>query len=200
QPSISDQQVSALPYSDQIQQPLTNQVMPDIVMLQRRWMDRYEIDSLIGKVEQEWVAIKAFLNQAQIEVRHDTEMKYYIVHLKIVDFGSSCQLGQRIVEVLGIPPAHILDQAPKFFEKLPDGTWSLKKLHNILGVETGGPGGRFKDLILRMLDYDPKIQPYYALQHSFFKQETGIAGHPTYQFSANTGPAHYMTEGHLAMR
>lgn len=36
----------------------------------------------------------------------------------------------KIVEVLGIPPAHILDQAPKarkFFEKLPDGTWNLKK-------------------------------------------------------------------------
>lgn len=31
-------------------------------------------------------------------------------------------------------------------------------------------------------------------------QETGIAGHPTYQFSANAGPAHYMTEGHLTMR
>uniref|UniRef100_A0A2K6FLN2 Dual specificity tyrosine-phosphorylation-regulated kinase 1A n=1 Tax=Propithecus coquereli TaxID=379532 RepID=A0A2K6FLN2_PROCO len=405
QPNISDQQVSALSYSDQIQQPLTNQVMPDIVMLQRRmpqtfrdpataplrklsvdliktykhinevyyakkkrrhqqgqgddsshkkerkvyndgydddnydyivkngekWMDRYEIDSLIGKgsfgqvvkaydrVEQEWVAIKiiknkkAFLNQAQIEVRllelmnkHDTEMKYYIVHLKrhfmfrnhlclvfemlsynlydllrntnfrgvslnltrkfaqqmctallflatpelsiihcdlkpenillcnpkrsaikIVDFGSSCQLGQRvdqmnkIVEVLGIPPAHILDQAPKarkFFEKLPDGTWNLKKtkdgkreykppatrkLHNILGVETGGPGGRragesghtvadylkFKDLILRMLDYDPKtrIQPYYALQHSFFKK-TADEGTNTSN-SVSTSPA-----------
>ncbi|XP_005375804.2 PREDICTED: dual specificity tyrosine-phosphorylation-regulated kinase 1A isoform X1 [Chinchilla lanigera] len=454
QPNISDQQVSALSYSDQIQQPLTNQVMPDIVMLQRRmpqtfrdpataplrklsvdliktykhinevyyakkkrrhqqgqgddsshkkerkvyndgydddnydyivkngekWMDRYEIDSLIGKgsfgqvvkaydrVEQEWVAIKiiknkkAFLNQAQIEVRllelmnkHDTEMKYYIVHLKrhfmfrnhlclvfemlsynlydllrntnfrgvslnltrkfaqqmctallflatpelsiihcdlkpenillcnpkrsaikIVDFGSSCQLGQRIyqyiqsrfyrspevllgmpydlaidmwslgcilvemhtgeplfsganevdqmnkiVEVLSIPPAHILDQAPKarkFFEKLPDGTWNLKKtkdgkreykppgtrkLHNILGVETGGPGGRragesghtvadylkFKDLILRMLDYDPKsrIQPYYALQHSFFKK-TADEGTNTSN-SVSTSPA-----------
>lgn len=36
----------------------------------------------------------------------------------------------KIVEVLGIAPAHILDQAPKarkFFEKLPDGTWNLKK-------------------------------------------------------------------------
>lgn len=36
----------------------------------------------------------------------------------------------KIVEVLGIPPTHILDQAPKarkFFEKLPDGTWNLKK-------------------------------------------------------------------------
>ncbi|XP_021706144.1 serine/threonine-protein kinase minibrain isoform X2 [Aedes aegypti] len=178
--------------------------------------------------------------------------------IKIVDFGSSCQLGQRIyqyiqsrfyrspevllgipydlaidmwslgcilvemhtgeplfsgsneadqinkiVEVLGMPPKHILDQAHKtrkFFEKLPDGTYVLRKtqnqrkykapgtrkLHDILGVETGGPGGRrhgepghsvsdylkFKDLILRMLDYDPKTRctPYYALQHNFFKR------------------------------
>ncbi|KAJ8970939.1 hypothetical protein NQ314_000954 [Rhamnusium bicolor] len=179
--------------------------------------------------------------------------------IKIVDFGSSCQLGQRIyqyiqsrfyrspevllgipydlaidmwslgcilvemhtgeplfsganeidqmnkiVEVLGMPPKHLLDQANKtrkFFEKLPgDRRYILKKpkdgkkyklpgsrrLHDILGVETGGPGGRrageaghsmsdylkFKDLILRMLDYDPKtrITPYYALQHNFFKR------------------------------
>uniref|UniRef100_A0A8C8EZR6 dual-specificity kinase n=1 Tax=Oncorhynchus tshawytscha TaxID=74940 RepID=A0A8C8EZR6_ONCTS len=350
-----------------------------IVKNGEKWMDRYEIDSLIGKgsfgqvvkaydrAEQEWVAIKiiknkkAFLNQAQIEVRllelmnkHDTEMKYYIVHLKrhfmfrnhlclvfemlsynlydllrntnfrgvslnltrkfaqqlctallflatpelsiihcdlkpenillcnpkrsaikIVDFGSSCQLGQRIyqyiqsrfyrspevllgmpydlaidmwslgcilvemhtgeplfsganevdqmnkiVEVLGIPPNHIMDLAPKarkFFEKLSDGTWSVKKtkdgkrykppasrkLHSILGVEAGGPGGRragesghavadylkFKDLILRMLDYDPKsrIQPYYALQHSFFKK-TADEGTNT-SSSVSTSPA-----------
>ncbi|KAJ8396414.1 hypothetical protein AAFF_G00017200 [Aldrovandia affinis] len=350
-----------------------------IVKNGEKWMDRYEIDSLIGKgsfgqvvkaydrVEQEWVAIKiiknkkAFLNQAQIEVRllelmnkHDTEMKYYIVHLKrhfmfrnhlclvfemlsynlydllrntnfrgvslnltrkfaqqmctallflatpelsiihcdlkpenillcnpkrsaikIVDFGSSCQLGQRIyqyiqsrfyrspevllgmpydlaidmwslgcilvemhtgeplfsganevdqmnkiVEVLGIPPNHILDQAPKarkFFEKMSDSTWGAKKtkdgkrykppgsrkLHTILGVEAGGPGGRrsgesghavadylkFKDLILRMLDYDPKsrIQPYYALQHSFFKK-TADEGTNT-SSSVSTSPA-----------
>lgn len=66
--------------------------------------------------------------------------------------------------------------------KLP----GTRRLHDILGVETGGPGGRrageaghsmsdylkFKDLILRMLDYDPKtrITPYYALQHNFFKR------------------------------
>ncbi|MEQ2202295.1 Dual specificity tyrosine-phosphorylation-regulated kinase 1A [Xenoophorus captivus] len=193
--------------------------------------------------------------------------------IKIVDFGSSCQLGQRsrfyrspevllgmpydlaidmwslgcilvemhtgeplfsganemnkIVEVLGIPPNHIMDLAPKarkFFEKLSDGTWSVKKtkdgkrvkpvfflcrqassrkLHSILGVETGGPGGRragesghavadylkFKDLILRMLDYDPKsrIQPYYALQHSFFKK-TADEGTNT-SSSVSTSPA-----------
>ncbi|TRY78525.1 hypothetical protein TCAL_13635 [Tigriopus californicus] len=178
--------------------------------------------------------------------------------IKIVDFGSSCQLGQRIyqyiqsrfyrspevllgipydlsidmwslgcilvemhtgeplfsganevdqmnkiVEVLGIPPKYILDKAPKakkFFQRLPDGSHTLivskdgkkyraptsRKLHDIIGVESGGPGGRrigepghsvadylkFKDLILRMLDYDPKarITPYYALQHNFFKR------------------------------
>lgn len=179
--------------------------------------------------------------------------------IKIVDFGSSCQLGQRIyqyiqsrfyrspevllgisydlaidmwslgcilvemhtgeplfsgsneidqmnkiVEVLGMPPKHLLEQASKtrrFFEKIPgDRRYILKKtkdgkkykapgtrrLHDILGVENGGPGSRragepghsmsdylkFKDLILRMLDYDPKtrITPYYALQHSFFKR------------------------------
>ncbi|XP_029115785.1 dual specificity tyrosine-phosphorylation-regulated kinase 1B isoform X2 [Scleropages formosus] len=351
-----------------------------IVKNGEKWLDRYEIDSLIGKGsfgqvvkaydhhEQEWVAIKiiknkkAFLNQAQIELRllelmnkHDTEMKYYIVHLKrhfmfrnhlclvfellsynlydllrntnfrgvslnltrkfaqqlctallflatpelsiihcdlkpenillcnpkrsaikIVDFGSSCQLGQRIyqyiqsrfyrspevllgmpydlaidmwslgcilvemhtgeplfsgsnevdqmnkiVEVLGVPPNHMLDQAPKarkYFDKLSDGLWTVKKnkdikkeykppatrrLHEILGVETGGPGGRrageqghapcdylkFKDLILRMLDYDPKtrITPFYALQHNFFKKTTDEGTNTS--SSTSTSPA-----------
>ncbi|KPP74267.1 Dual specificity tyrosine-phosphorylation-regulated kinase 1A-like [Scleropages formosus] len=303
-----------------------------IVKNGEKWMDRYEIDSLIGKgsfgqvvkaydrVEQEWVAIKiiknkkAFLNQAQIEVRllelmnkHDTEMKYYIVHLKrhfmfrnhlclvfemlsynlydllrntnfrgvslnltrkfaqqmctallflatpelsiihcdlkpenillcnpkrsaikIVDFGSSCQLGQRIYQyiqsrfyrspevLLGMPYDLAIDMwslgcilvemhtgEPLFSganEYKPPGS---RKLHSILGVEAGGPGGRragesghavadylkFKDLILRMLDYDPKtrIQPYYALQHSFFKK-TADEGTNT-SSSVSTSPA-----------
>ncbi|KAK6644901.1 hypothetical protein RUM43_001177 [Polyplax serrata] len=179
--------------------------------------------------------------------------------IKIVDFGSSCQLGQRIyqyiqsrfyrspevllgipydlaidmwslgcilvemhtgeplfsgtnevdqmnkiIEVLGMPPKHLLDQAHKarkYFDKLPtDGSYVLKRpkdgkkyrspgtrrLHDILGVDSGGPGGRrlgepghtvadylkFKDLILRMLDFDPKtrVTPYYALQQNFFKR------------------------------
>ncbi|XP_072911742.1 dual specificity tyrosine-phosphorylation-regulated kinase 1B-like isoform X1 [Hemitrygon akajei] len=361
-----------------------------IVKNGEKWMDRYEIDSLIGKgsfgqvvkaydhQEQEWVAVKiiknkkAFLNQAQIELRllelmnkHDTEMKYYIVHLKrhfmfrnhlclvfellsynlydllrntnfrgvslnltrkfaqqmctallflatpelsiihcdlkpenillvnpkrsaikIVDFGSSCQLGQqiyqyiqsrfyrspevllgmpydlsidmwslgcilvemhtgeplfsgcnevdqmnKIVEVVGIPPTHMLEQAPKarkYFEKLSDGLWAIKKvkdvkkeyraaasrkLHNIIGVETGGPSGRrvgepghtpaeylkFKDLILRMLDYDPKtrITPFYALQHNFFKKTldegtntcSSISTSPSVEHSQSTSNA-----------
>ena len=70
-----------------------------------------------------------------------------------------------------------------FLQYKPPGS---RRLHDILGVETGGPGGRragetghslndylkFKDLIQRMLDFDPKtrITPYYALQHNFFKR------------------------------
>ena len=36
----------------------------------------------------------------------------------------------KIVEVLGIPPTHIIERAvrrDKYFEKLSDGTWTLKK-------------------------------------------------------------------------
>lgn len=36
----------------------------------------------------------------------------------------------KIVEVLGVPPNYILDQAPKarkFFEKMSDSTWGAKK-------------------------------------------------------------------------
>ena len=48
---------------------------------------------------------------------------------------------------------------------------------------------KFKDLILRMLDYDPKtrIMPYYALQHNFFKR-TADEGTNT-NSSASTSPA-----------
>ncbi|KAI8035563.1 hypothetical protein M5D96_011612 [Drosophila gunungcola] len=239
-----------------------------------KFLDRYEIDSLIGKgsfgqvvkaydhEEQCHVAIKIiknkkpFLNQAQIEllsynlydllrntnfrgVSLNLTRKFAqqlctallflstpelnIIHcdlkpenillcnpkrsaIKIVDFGSSCQLGQRsrfyrspevllgiqydlaidmwslgcilvemhtgeplfsgcnevdqmnkIVEVLGMPPKYLLDQAHKtrkFFDKIV------------------ADGSYFKDLILRMLDFDPKtrVTPYYALQHNFFKR------------------------------
>ena len=65
-------------------------------------------------------------------------------------------------------------------------TPGCRRLHNVLGVETGGPGGRrlgeaghttadylkFKDLILRMLEYDQRLRitPLYALQHPFFRR------------------------------
>lgn len=86
------------------------------------------------------------------------------------------------------------------FQYKPPGS---RKLHDVIGVETGGPGGRraneqghslpdylkFKDLILRMLDYDPKtrITPYYALQHSFFKRMTDESTNTSN--STSTSPA-----------
>jgi len=61
-----------------------------------------------------------------------------------------------------------------------------RRLHDVLGCESGGPGGRragepghsshdyakFADLVQRMLDYDAatRVTPYYALQHSFFRR------------------------------
>ncbi|MEQ2229583.1 hypothetical protein ILYODFUR_020372 [Ilyodon furcidens] len=138
-------------------------------------------------------------------------------------FSGSNEVDQmnKIVEVLGVPPSHMLDAAPKarkYFDKLSDGLWTVKKnkdvkkeykppatrrLHEILGVETGGPGGRragepghapcdylkFKDLILRMLDYDPKsrITPFYALQHNFFKKTTDEGTNTS--SSTSTSPA-----------
>lgn len=63
-----------------------------------------------------------------------------------------------------------------------------RSLDDVLGVDIGGPGGtresevghtpadyrKFKDLIMRMLDYDSdtRIKPYDALQHAFFRRET----------------------------
>ena len=73
----------------------------------------------------------------------------------------------------------------------------------MIGAETGGPGGRrsgepghslsdylkFKDLIMRMLDFDPKtrITPYYALQHNFFKRTTDESTNTSN--STSTSPA-----------
>ncbi|XP_074595300.1 minibrain [Brevipalpus obovatus] len=221
--------------------------------------------NLTRKFAQQMCTALVFLTHPEISVIHcDLKPENILLcsprrsAIKIVDFGSSCQLGHRIyqyiqsrfyrspevllglgydmaidmwslgcillemhtgnplfsgsdecdqmnqiVEVLGIPPKHLLDQtnkALKYFEKTPDGNYILKKrsdgkkykppesrkLHDILGVETGGPEGRrlkepghtvadylkFKDLIVKMLDYNPKtrITPHLALQHTFFRR------------------------------
>ena len=70
-------------------------------------------------------------------------------------------------------------------------------MHDILGVDVGGPGGRrtgeanhsvsdyvkFKELVQQMLEYDPKrrILPFNALQAAFFKRtydESSTVNHP----------------------
>lgn len=231
--------------------------------------------NLTRKFAQQLCTALVFLSNADLNIIHcDLKPENILLcnpkrsAIKIIDFGSSCQLGQRIyqyiqsrfyrspevllgipydmaidmwslgcilvelhtgeplfsganeidqmnkiVEVLGIPPRHMLEKAHKarkYFDKLADGTYSLrktrdmknykkqgsKKLHEIIGCDTGGPGGRrlgepghtisdylkFKDLVSQMLNYDPKkrITPYHCLQHSFFKR--------TVDESTNTSP------------
>ncbi|VDM61136.1 unnamed protein product [Angiostrongylus costaricensis] len=124
-------------------------------------------------------------------------------------FAGSSEVDQmmKIVEVLGMPPKELLDIGPKthkYFEKTEEGVYYCKKtrdnfnrcyrgpghrkLHDILGVTSGGPNGRragelghsveeyskFKDLIKRMLTYDPKVRisPYYAVRHPFLRPRT----------------------------
>ena len=104
---------------------------------------------------------------------------------------------------MGLPPIHMIEASPKakkYFNKRIDETgtkiiYELKTpkdskrppkrdLAEILGVTTGGPGGRrlgeaghsvmdylkFKDLLEKMLQFDPtkRITSVTALQHSFF--------------------------------
>ena len=92
----------------------------------------------------------------------------------------------------------------------PPGT---KQLHNILGCETGGPQGRrknedghtledylkFKDLVLRMLDYDPKtrITPFQALQHTFFKRTTSEGTNTANATSSSQGASQFSTSGRI---
>nr|CAB3240363.1 dual specificity tyrosine-phosphorylation-regulated kinase 1B [Phallusia mammillata] len=241
--------------------------------------------NLTRKFAQQLCTALLFLSTPEINIIHcDLKPENILLcnpkrsAIKIIDFGSSCRLGERIyqyiqsrfyrspevllgipydtaidmwslgcilvemhtgepifagsneedqmnkiVEVLGMPPQHMLENASsqkvrKMFERQSDGTWKMKKqgkkykepgsrkIHEILGVESGGPGGRrgseaghteqdylkFKDLILRMLTYDPKerLTPFYALQHSFFKKtadgSTNTSSSPAQDLSSSS--------------
>lgn len=177
--------------------------------------------NLTRKFAQQLCSALQFLSSSELSIIHcDLKPENILLcnpkrsAIKIVDFGSSCQLGQRlyqyiqsrfyrspevllglsydmaidmwslgcilvemhtgeplfngshefdqmnkIVEVLGIPPAHMLEQGSKtrrYFDKFPDGTWQLKRLkegkkyknpgtrrlRDIIGADTGGPQGR----------------------------------------------------------
>ena len=50
----------------------------------------------------------------------------------------------KIVEVLGLPPTHILDNSPKarkYFDKLPNGQWILKKVKDNKRLKEYKPPG-----------------------------------------------------------
>merc|ERR1712137_683182 len=100
-------------------------------------------------------------------------------------------------ELLGPPPANMIQAGTKgltYFKPARDGSGfelrepkaggAPRSLHDILGCESGGPDGEWlnkpahavsdylqlKDLILKMLTYDPsqRITPLEALSHDFF--------------------------------
>mmetsp|Transcript_25733 Transcript_25733/g.38702 ORF Transcript_25733/g.38702 Transcript_25733/m.38702 type:complete len:451 (+) Transcript_25733:291-1643(+) len=116
----------------------------------------------------------------------------------------------RIVKSLGMPPSEMLDASPdqhrsKFFEhdgfgwrvKDPSKLDALrqKNLEDILGVSTGGPGGRrqgqlghdvsvytkFHDLASRLLALDPadRCTPEEALDHPFLRMSHSILPAPS---------------------
>ena len=103
----------------------------------------------------------------------------------------------KIYELLGPPPTHMIQAGTKGLKHFrrqeqglgytlrePPHTQKQRSLNEILGVETGGPDGRrlnepghsitdylkLKDLIMKMLAYDPadRITPFQAISHSFF--------------------------------
>lgn len=102
----------------------------------------------------------------------------------------------KIYELLGAPPAHMIQSGTKGFKhfcrdeasgytlRAPPRSLKERSLNDTLGIEIGGPDGRrlneaghsvtdylkLRDLISKMLQYDPaeRITPFQAISHSFF--------------------------------
>jgi serine/threonine protein kinase len=88
-------------------------------------------------------------------------------------------------------------------------------LHNLLGVDIGGPGGRrrgeeghgpeeyyvFKNLIERMLTYDPtkRISALEALNHDFFKLPLAASPFVPLPASASPGPGLAVPYGNMGL-
>lgn len=68
----------------------------------------------------------------------------------------------KIVEVLGVPPNHMLDQAPKarkYFDKLSDGLWTVKKNKDIKKVLYPSASVSKTLLLLNLLISSPNHVP-----------------------------------------
>ena len=117
------------------------------------------------------------------------------------------------VGTLGVPPSYMIESSDRglmYFKKFSDGyallppknygasvSLQYTPLHLILGINSGGPGGRraneksghsrvdyhsFYDVILRMLDLDPttRLTAAEALSHPFFTEtEASLLDEPT---------------------
>ena len=245
--------------------------------------------NLTRKFAQQLCTALTFLSSTELSIIHcDLKPENILLcnpkrsAIKIIDFGSSCQLGQRlyqyiqsrfyrspevllglpydmaidiwslgciliemhtgeplfnghnefdqmnkIVEVLGMPPIQMLEQGTKskrYFDRLPDGTWLIKRtkegkkykapgtrrLRDILGCEIGGPQSRrinepghsvqdylkFEDIVTQMLSYEPKfrIAPSDSLQHAFFKRTSEQIGQINSQVTSAVVPTTTSTQ------
>ena len=100
----------------------------------------------------------------------------------------------RIVEVLGIPPAPMLDQAPKarkYFERLPGGGWTLRRTKELRKVRplpprrSSYPG---RPLTLSHLGLPPPSPRFLSLclslsVLSFLPRPPPLASHPPHSSS-----------------
>lgn len=81
----------------------------------------------------------------------------------------------KIVEVLGVPPNHMLDQAPKarkYFDKLSDGLWTVKKNKDIKKVLYPSASVS-KTLLLLNLRPPPKDPPF-LLHHHLLRSDAHL--------------------------
>eukprot|EP00053_Salpingoeca_punica_P012448 m.111451 g.111451 ORF g.111451 m.111451 type:complete len:544 (+) comp15950_c5_seq1:649-2280(+) len=147
----------------------------------------------------------------------------YELHTGDPIFNGSSEQDQifKITEVLGMPPDHMLDRGRKtanyFKRAAPDQPYvrlpgkkdykppGSRKLADMLGSHTGGPGGRradepghtpedyerFEDLLRRMLELDPtkRIKPNEAYEHEFMTRHTDQARTSASAAGAATGAA-----------
>lgn len=121
------------------------------------------------------------------------------MHIGVPLFDGKDEVEQigKIAQVIGMPPSTMIQKSPKktkFFSynqmlhqyalKQKNSALVMRNLQDIIGVYTGGPGGRranqpghstqeylkFLDLVSKMLTYDAaqRITPAQALNHEFF--------------------------------
>lgn len=98
----------------------------------------------------------AYLLTCQLHQSPFGSFPYTVLYLSQVD-----QMN-KIVEVLGVPPNHMLDQAPKarkYFDKLSDGLWTVKKNKDIKKVLYPSASVS-KTLLLLNLRPPPKDPPF----------------------------------------
>ena len=107
--------------------------------------------------------------------------------LKSVQEGTGCFAGRRIAERYVRQPSQLCQSLSVSVCQEHYRRPGSRSLNDILGVDIGGPSAirkgepghspadyhRFKELIVRMLDYDAdnRIKPLEALQHPFFHKE-----------------------------